>query len=116
MLTNKLVVLTHNYPLEASFVVVSLGTCGLGTWIFIVGQASSWASQTFWFIIYTRIRKNNKVFPKRRVEDLTSFGSGATQMLIGLLVFRICQIVLPFTGDSFILSSVWSLNTWNEVW
>ena len=116
MLTNKLVVLTHNYPLEASFVVVSLGTCGLGTWIFIVGQASSWASQTFWFIIYARIRENDKVFPKRRVEDFDLFREWSYSNVHWFVSFQDMPIVIPFSGDSFLLSSVWSLNTWNEAW
>ena len=48
MLTNKHVVLSNNYPLEASIVVVSFRTPGLRTRTLKFGQANSRASWTFW--------------------------------------------------------------------
>ena len=81
----------------------------------------SWPSQQLGFsdllvFIYDRIRENDKVFPKRRVEDFDLFREWSYSNVHWFVSFQDMPIVLPFTGDSFLLSLVWSLNTWNEVW
>ena len=83
MLTNKHVVLSHNYPLEASIVVVSFVTPGLRTRTLKFGQANSRASWTFWVLCTLEFAKMARSFQGMR-RRLTYFRSGATQVVIGL--------------------------------
>ena len=74
MLTNKHVVLSHNYPLEASIVVVSFVTPGLRTRTLKFGQANSRASWTFWVLCTLEFAKMARSFPRNASKVDLLFG------------------------------------------
>ena len=74
MLTNKHVVLSHNYPLEASIVVMSFKAPGLRTRTLKFGQANSQASWTFWVLYMLESAKMARSFPRNASKIDLLFG------------------------------------------
>ena len=64
MLTNKHVVLSLNYPPEASIVVLFFRTPRLRTRTLKFGQANSQASWTFWVLFMLEFAKMARSFPR----------------------------------------------------
>ena len=83
------------------------GTSG-GILSYKVGQFPTSSLLTLWKVFFADIRNNGKVISSTRVEVSTLFRDSATQILIGLLVVSLHQLIFCLSRDSTNFSS--SLN------
>ena len=101
MLTNKHVVLSHNYPLEASIVVVSFVTPGLRTRTFKFDQANSQLLGPFGCYVRWNLQRWQGLFQgmRRRLTYFSEWSYSSSYWIIGT---QLQPIAFLFTGDSFI--------------